>query len=59
MLEKLYMVPRNSVIEVSNTQLLFHHIDGAYSYCTDVNGNVHHISAFADVKLVSDRPNDF
>ena len=48
---KLYDVPRNSVIVLKNgLELKFHHIDGAYSVCTDEEGNVYHIGASEEVE---------
>lgn len=55
---KLYEVPRNSRVKFvskhafSNTEFNFHHIDGAYSYCTDDQGNIFHLSANAEVELI-------
>ena len=49
---KLYNVPRNSKIMLSNgVVLLFHHIDGMYSVCTDENGDIYHISASEEVTI--------
>jgi hypothetical protein len=49
---KLYNVPRNSRIVLSNgAVLLFHHIDGMYSVCTDENGDIFHISATEEVTI--------
>lgn len=47
---KLYEAPRRSVIAVDgigdgSRWLLFHHVDGMYSYCTTEKGNVLHLSA--------------
>lgn len=63
---KLYELPRDKGIrikaEVSNENgklgdfIIFHHIDGAYSYCT-VEGNpdkVCHLSANTELKQVGD-----
>lgn len=51
----LYEVPRNTKIKFkadgNETTLLFHHVDGMYSYCTDDNGNVVHLAAWADVEI--------
>lgn len=33
--------------------LFFHHIDGMYSYCEDMEGNVVHLIAWADVEIIS------
>lgn len=49
---KLYNVPKRSQIVLKDgTELHFHHIDGAYSFCTDVNNEVYHISASEEVRL--------
>lgn len=47
---KLYEAPRKSVIAVDGISdgsrwLLFHHLDGMYSYCTTEKGEVAHLSA--------------
>ena len=49
---KLYEVPKYSRIRVGGNALDFHHIDGMYSFCTDSNGKVHHIAAWADVEVL-------
>jgi hypothetical protein len=49
---KLYEVPKYSRIKVGDMELDFHHIDGMYSYCTDSEGNTHHIAAWADVEVL-------
>lgn len=50
---KLYEVPRNTRIVWKDEILHFHHIDGAYSYCTigDKDGRAVHLSASADVEI--------
>ena len=49
---KLYDVPRNSRIVLENgTELNFDHVDGMYSLCTDDNGNILHIAAWAEVTI--------
>jgi hypothetical protein len=49
---KLYNVPRNSMIVLSNgLELKFHHIDGMYSVCTDDEGNVYHIGVSEEVTV--------
>lgn len=50
---KLYEVPNNTMIVIDSIELLFHHIDGAYSYCTDSDGCVHHVAAWAEVEIKS------
>ncbi len=52
---KLYEVPRNSRILLkdgdSTLEFNFSHIDGAYSYCTDDDGNVVHLAAWTEVEV--------
>lgn len=53
---KLYDVPKNTRIVIkdedgSELRLNFHHIDGAYSYCTDDEGNVVHVAAWTEVEI--------
>lgn len=54
---KLYEVPRNSRIKVRGLELdvvlHFVTIDGAYSVCKDANNLVVHLSASAEVDIVS------
>jgi len=64
---KLYNVPNNTKINVlenilippgaiyikRNEELMFYHIDGMYSYCKNKNGNVVHLVAWADVKIIN------
>ena len=64
---KLYEVPRNiwvRIVAPANTppggitaalaeqEYLFHRLDGAYSVCTDVDGNLVHLSANTEVEIV-------
>ena len=49
---ELYNVPRNSFIRVGTTVLLFDHIDGMYSFCTDRDGGVIHLAAWTEVEVV-------
>ena len=58
---KLYEVPRKTRIRINGVgetrfqhplELNFHHIDGMYSYCTDDNKKVWHISANTEVEIV-------
>jgi len=48
----LFKIPRNTYIRVGEDVLLFDHVDGMYSFCTDKDGNVHHIAAWAEVEIV-------
>jgi len=49
--ESLYKIPRETYIKlpISERVFFFDHIDGAYSYCRDMFGDIAHISAFAMV----------
>ena len=61
---ELYNVPRNTKIDVSDlglthrvsgepvTELMFGHLDGMYSYCTDMNGNLVHLRGDTLVKIM-------
>lgn len=63
-MKALYELPRDCRIDVSHLrlkysetnkevkQLNFHHIDGAYSYCTDDDGNVIHLNASTEVRRI-------
>jgi hypothetical protein len=65
---ELHKVPRGSKIKVKSDIkvppgapeiqeeqiLIFNHIDGMYSHCLDLNGNVVHLDAWAEVELVND-----
>lgn len=50
---KLYNIPNNSYIKIDGDVLYFVHIDGAYSFCKDMRGNIVHLAAWADVELAS------
>ena len=47
---KLYHVKMNSIITVGGEKFYFYHIDGMYSYCKTMDGNVVHIAAWEDVE---------
>jgi len=56
---ELYNVPNNTKIRLKDALfedeiLLFHHIDGMYSYCTDMSGGVIHLAAWTEVDIVED-----
>lgn len=57
---KLYKVPRGSRISVGTCdgalELEFDHVDGMFSYCTDDDGGVHHVSAFQEVRVIREGP---
>jgi len=62
---KLYDVPQNSKIRViddikipiaspqivKNEILNFSHIDGMYSFCTNLKGDIVHLAAWAEVEI--------
>ena len=52
---KLYQVPRGKHIRVAacGEHLYLDHLDGAYSYCLDVAGQVVHLSADTEVVIVA------
>lgn len=56
---KLYNVPNHSYVRPLGTEhvVKFHHIDGMYSYCKDMEGNIVHLKAWTDVEVV-DKPLD-
>ena len=63
---KLYKVPNNTYVRALKDEkappesrsvkeaevVMFHHIDGMYSYCHDSQGNVVHLPAWAEVEIV-------
>ena len=63
---KLYDVPINTWIRIKGDirvppaapqlkegqKLLFHHIDGMYSYCETESGEVVHLVALAEVEII-------
>jgi hypothetical protein len=49
---KLYKVEPNTWIKVAGHELLFHHLDGMYSYCTDKAGEVVHVAGFTEVEII-------
>lgn len=38
---KLYQIEKGSKILIDGEEIVFHHIDGAYSYCRSKSGIVH------------------
>jgi len=64
-MKPLHELSNNSRIDVSHLdlkyketgeeikELNFHHVDGAYSLCTDDNGNTLHLGASTEVKEVN------
>ena len=48
----LYKVPRNTYIQLDGDIYFFHHLDGAYSLCEDMKGNIVHLAAWADVDII-------
>ena len=52
---ELYNVPKDTRVRFTNGyEVMFHHIDGMYSYCTTDEGNVVHPSAWSEVEIVTD-----
>jgi hypothetical protein len=52
---KLYEVPRKTYIIFEGEVIYFDHIDGAYSYCKDLKGNIIHLSASTEVSILPDK----
>ena len=64
---KLYDVPNHTLIRVKSDkqhpvahrdfmegeELMFHHIDGMYSYCTDKDGLPVHLAAWSEVEVIT------
>lgn len=57
---KLYELPRGQNIKIDDvecsdgsTYIIFHHIDGMYSYCTTEKGGVIHVSASTELVKVN------
>ncbi len=46
---ELYKCKPRSFVEVDNTFIFFDHIDGMYSFCKDMAGNVIHLQAWTKV----------
>lgn len=53
---KLYEAPRNVRVKVvgEDFEVTFHHIDGAYSYCKDDEGNTVHLAAWTEVEIINE-----
>jgi len=51
---KLYTVPNHSYVRPLGTNNIFKffHIDGMYSYCKDIEGNIVHLKAWTEVEVV-------
>jgi len=47
--------PATPVLEQGDC-LFFEHVDGMYSYCKDVDGNVVHLAAWTEVDIVDPQP---
>lgn len=43
---RLYELQKGSIIVIDNEELVFDHVDGAYSYCINKDGKVVHLSAY-------------
>jgi hypothetical protein len=50
---KLYDVPRNTLVFVPDLDeyIWFDHIDGMYSFCKDMDGNIRHLAAWTEVEI--------
>lgn len=52
---KLFDVPRNTAIKIKQDELelklMFHHLDGMYSYCTNDKGTVIYLAAWTEVEI--------
>lgn len=55
---QLYEIPKGSkIMELCNddsTYIIFHHLDGMYSYCETEKGNPVHLSVLTPLKKVGD-----
>lgn len=51
---ELYKVPNRTWVKIKDTDEIIHlyHIDGMYSYCKTVDGELCHIKAWTDVDVV-------
>ena len=59
---KLYQAPSDAMIRVLDEEykkangkyleVKFHHLDGAYSYCTDGNGNAINLAVWTPVEII-------
>jgi hypothetical protein len=54
---KLYEAPRNTRVRTveGGNEFIFHHVDGAYSYCVDDEGHVVHLAAWTDVEIMEQK----
>ena len=54
-MKPLYQLPRGCYFKLDNSSFILklHHLDGAYSYCSDLQGNIHHIAGYAPVYQLS------
>ena len=54
-MKPLYQLPRGCYFKLDNSSFILklHHLDGAYSYCSDLQGNIHHIAGYATVYQLS------
>jgi len=55
----LYQVPKGTWVKVVHTKevIFFDHIDGMYSYCKDINGDVTHYSSWTEVEEIENETN--
>ena len=54
-MKPLYQLPRGCYFKLDNSSFILklHHLDGAYSYCSDLQGNIHHIAGYSTVYQLS------
>jgi len=52
---KLYELNKNQKFTIGNGKQIFtfHNIDGAFSYCTDSDNNIHHFLASTLIVLIN------
>lgn len=69
---ELHKVPNNTKVRVVESnrpppgarpvlvgeEIMFHHIDGMYSYCHDKQGRVVHLAAWTEVEIVEETDNE-
>lgn len=48
---KLYHVHPHSIIEAHGEKFYFYHVDGMYSFCKTMGGEVVHLAAWEDVEV--------
>jgi hypothetical protein len=54
----LYSVPKRNYVKWCENYFFFDHLDGMYSYCLDMTGNIFHIPAAAQVTPLRKPPKE-